>query len=1371
MATEPLPSSLSAYRPTPNEKEAYSYLFNKADTDSLGVLTGDLAVPFFSHSSLPPVLLGEIWQIADPDNSGFLSPERFGVACRLIGHAQDRAKTGAPRVEASWVGQPGPLPTFKGSPIPAHLLPPSSHQQQPPTPTSPSAVSPPPASRIAPQTTGVDLNTVKPDDKAKYARLFASANGGNVAGLLDGDKARDIFIKSNLPYETLGQIWNLADTHSRGSLDLTDFTIGMHLLQHVLNGHLGSTAAPNLPTVLDPKLYASAAGLPAPGVVAAATGGAAPASPLRQSSMPVPPPPAVAGAGGWVITPAEKAESDLWFDQLDTAVPKKGVLEGEQAVGFFGQSGLDVAVLAKVWDLADLRNEGHLNKDTFAVAMKLIRDKVANPIADLPEFLPADFIPPSMRTAAPAAAPPVPAGPQRDLLDLMDDEPPAAPARGASTPQPPGAFAPLQPQSTGSSLRSPLRTLSPQRTGSRAATLSPQATGSGSAFQLQGTIFPQATGGSTTTARQAQGALSAQVTGQQQPQQSGFGGNFAPAPTSSTFFDDNDDADTAANLSSLRSRAATLSSEQEQLTTQLSSTRQSREELESAVQSTTQQINELQSKVAASRASLETERSLLEDLKRRDAEQKAVLARARTELISAESDLSAVRMEKTEVEGEVLRDKEDVREVKRRLGMVEEEKRILREEVEKVRKEQRREKGLGAIARKQLATAEADRGRLEHELEEAKNALPVDEVPEQQKEINPVAAAAIPLPITPDFASPTASIRSNNPFDRLTAAAGVTPQSTGSGSSSSKNPFPSFSAPSPQPPTPAPEPPTTSQATEAVSFPVAAAAAAVGTGALAAIGAAGAGLASALGVSHRPEEEPAQEPEGTDPFGVPARTAEQDAAAADGFGDDFGASSFDAGFAAPAATTAAPGQQAEGTLGELPASAGFDEAFQDLAAPTQDTQEKEVEVVERKLGEVDPQAGFDEAFAEFGGDPEEQGVKKEEVAEGELGHIEPGAGFEDAFKELKAEDPSAQDEAAMELEEEDEARGEKEGKEEELDKSKDKEADAISAPQGEEEDIFGGGAARAIEDADADDSDSSDDEGPEDLDGAFGTRRSPPAPPTAAEHREPEHEPKTTSESDESYVHVPAPGTGTGTAESSQILEPPAPPAAPIQHRRAAPPPPTRPAAPPAQDDFESSFADMSIGPSSSSFATAVEAPVDTPTSAKQQPDFDSFDADFDFKPSFENETPAAKDLTGAGAGSRAGTGSGSNEFDDAAFAEFDSSFPSIVPSSAAGAGGDAFPPVSSSTEPEPAGFSFDDSFGAPPFSPSPSIAAEPGPPVGLAPPAPMVRRPSVGKGDARDDDSDDVKQICGMGFSREMAIEALAKYDHDLNRAINSLL
>ena len=134
----------------------------------------------------------------------------------------------------------------------------------------------------------------------------------------------------------------------------------MHLLQLILNGQLSQEA---LPKVLDPKMYASAAGLNAPGA-SGPSSSATPQSPLRQSSIPPPrnvsspppqqphfqPPRAGAGAGvgvQWKITPQEKQESDTWFSQLDTG--NKGVLEGEQAVGFFGQSGLGNEDLAKIW--------------------------------------------------------------------------------------------------------------------------------------------------------------------------------------------------------------------------------------------------------------------------------------------------------------------------------------------------------------------------------------------------------------------------------------------------------------------------------------------------------------------------------------------------------------------------------------------------------------------------------------------------------------------------------------------------------------------------------------------------------------------------------------------------------------------------------------------------------------------------------------------------------------------------------------------------------------------------------------------------------------------------------------------------------------
>lgn len=52
-------------------------------------------------------------------------------------------------------------------------------------------------------------------------------------------------------------------------------------------------------------------------------------------------------------------------------------------------------------DLADIRKEGNLTRDEFAVAMYLIRSKISG--KGLPESLPASLVPPSLRQASAAA--------------------------------------------------------------------------------------------------------------------------------------------------------------------------------------------------------------------------------------------------------------------------------------------------------------------------------------------------------------------------------------------------------------------------------------------------------------------------------------------------------------------------------------------------------------------------------------------------------------------------------------------------------------------------------------------------------------------------------------------------------------------------------------------------------------------------------------------------------------------------------------------------------------------------------------------------------------------------------------------------------
>lgn len=108
-------------------------------------------------------------------------------------------------------------------------------------------------------------------------------------------------------------------------------------------------------------------------------------------------------------------------------------------------------------DLADLNNDGRLNKDGFAVAMHLIKKKLAG--GDIPATLPPTLVPPSMRKANGAASPspfasrPVVSPAAEGLADLLWDDPP------------PNAAPPVIPQSTGFS-----SAVAPQTTGFSAPT-------------------------------------------------------------------------------------------------------------------------------------------------------------------------------------------------------------------------------------------------------------------------------------------------------------------------------------------------------------------------------------------------------------------------------------------------------------------------------------------------------------------------------------------------------------------------------------------------------------------------------------------------------------------------------------------------------------------------------------------------------------------------------------------------------------------------------------------------------------------------------------------------------------------------------------
>lgn len=172
---------------------------------------------------------------------------------------------------------------------------------------------------------------------------------------------------------------SLADTQNRGSLDATDFCIAMYLIQATMSGQLSF-----VPSSLPPGLYDQASGKFDP-VISHTTGsslqpspstsrfpvsslqpqytGGSLARPIGGGTAPsIPPRPApIPGASTlnqtspfsappapqWDITPAEKANSDRFFDGLDTK--KKNYIESDAAVPFMTQSNLPEEVLAQIW--------------------------------------------------------------------------------------------------------------------------------------------------------------------------------------------------------------------------------------------------------------------------------------------------------------------------------------------------------------------------------------------------------------------------------------------------------------------------------------------------------------------------------------------------------------------------------------------------------------------------------------------------------------------------------------------------------------------------------------------------------------------------------------------------------------------------------------------------------------------------------------------------------------------------------------------------------------------------------------------------------------------------------------------------------------
>ncbi|KAF8803613.1 hypothetical protein BYT27DRAFT_7171751 [Phlegmacium glaucopus] len=718
----------SVFSPTQAELAIVSQIFSQADLQKTGILTGEVAVRVFSGAKLPPTILGTIWNISDEEDRGWLPKKGVAIAVRLIGWAQKGEK-----ISKDLVKKPGPLAVIEGI---------NTVSQQNTGMSLPKSPPPGPPTPFPPLTT---------QDKARFHNMFMKYNPVN--GLLSGEKARDIFVKSKLSNEQLMKIWNLADTQDRGSLDSTDFAIGMYFIQGVMGNKISF-----IPTSLPPGLYHQAGGGQehSDPVRSHMSGTSGSFSPVAGSFLPqhtgqnqilqpditgvsgklkapAVPAPSFTHSNGhapaWDVSPTEKASTDRLFDSLDPQ--KRGYIEGEVAVPFMLDSKLPGEVLAQVWDLADLNSDGRLTRDGFAVAMHLIQKKLAG--QDIPAKLPPSLIPPSARVSASGPSPFSPTNaqthqepePATDLFSF-DDTPPSS-----ALPQPPNDFG-----------------------GIRAQPTSP----SSSAFAFSLPIVDTDPFSSSHHASPLQDLLS----------DDGTHGTVPPLH------------DQSAEIGNLKNQ---LQSTNRSLT----AAKDERSALEQSLADQASQLSSIQTQLSSARAAYETEINLLVTFKERHTTQVAEIQNTQKELIGAESDLSAIRIEKAEIEGAFLRDKEEARELHKRMIETGQQAEALRADVEKLKKEAKQQKGLLAIARKQLSTKESEKAKAEREHAEAvedlssitrdKDAVDAElaimapsEPKVTERTLSPSDslnfAASQPIPMTPDL-SASSPIKSNNPFERL----------------------------------------------------------------------------------------------------------------------------------------------------------------------------------------------------------------------------------------------------------------------------------------------------------------------------------------------------------------------------------------------------------------------------------------------------------------------------------------------------------------------------------------------------------------------------------------------------------------------------